>query len=96
MTTAPLNKDARMELKTTGETKDLLMTATVMSGLDTTAFVLETAVECARDVVTDQATLRLSLAGQRRFADLMAHPPSKPTEAMLRLAALPDLSERRG
>lgn len=94
--TATQHKDARMELKTNGETKDLLMKAAVMSGMDTSAFVLGAAVERARDVVDDHSAIRLSMAGQRRFADLMANPPSTPTDAMKRLAALPDLPERRG
>ncbi|MBA3773112.1 MAG: DUF1778 domain-containing protein [Ramlibacter sp.] len=94
MTTATL-KDARMELKTTGETKELLAKAAAMSGVDMTAFVLGAAVERARDVIEDHSSIVLSLAGQRRFAELMANPP-KPTEAMKKLAALSDLPERRG
>lgn len=95
MTTATL-KDRRMELKTSYETKDLLTKAAAMSGMDTSAFVLGAAVERARNVVENHSTIRLSMSGQRRFAELMTNPPSKPTDAMKRLAALPDLPERRG
>ena len=88
-------KDARMELKTTGPTKELLAKAAAMSGVDMTSFVLAAAVEKARDVIADHSAIHLSLEGQRRFAELLASTP-QPTKAMKRLAALPDLPERRG
>ena len=95
MTTATL-EDRRMDLKTSYETRDLLTTAAAMSGMDTTALVLGAAVERARSVMQNHSTMGLSMSGQRRFAMLMTNPPSKPTDAMKRLAALPDLPERRG
>ncbi len=39
--------------------------------------------------------VELRSSGQRRFAELMANPPSNSTEGMKRLAALPDFAERR-
>ena len=89
-------KLARLELKTTGDTKELLLRAAAMSGLDMTAFVLAAAVERARDVITDHSTISLSLDGQRRFAEFLANPSMAPTQAMRSLVSLPDLPERRG
>jgi uncharacterized protein (DUF1778 family) len=94
MTTATL-KDARMELKTTGDTKDLLAKAAAMSGVDMSAFVLGAAVDKARNVISEHSVIALSLEGQRRFAELLANPPKGPTEAMKKLGALPDFPERR-
>ena len=97
MTTVTTNrKEARMELKTTSEAKELLGRAAAMSGLGMTAFVIGAALERARGVIEDHSSIVLSIAGQRRFAELMANPPRQPTEAMKRLAALPDLPERLG
>jgi uncharacterized protein (DUF1778 family) len=67
-----------------------------MSGLDMTAFLLGAAVDKARGVVADQSVIQLSLEGQRRFAQLLANPPMRPTEAMKRLGELSPLPERRG
>ena len=88
MRTAAL-KQARMELKTTEDMKDLIVRAASLMGIDVTAFVLGPAAERAQQVIANQTAIQLSLDGQRRFAALAKQPP-KPTAAMHALGNLPD------
>jgi uncharacterized protein (DUF1778 family) len=82
-------KQARMELKTTNDMKDIIFRAAAIMGIDVTAFVLGPAAERAQQVINNHSTIQLSLDGQRRFAELMQNPPA-PTEAMKALGELPD------
>lgn len=93
MQTAPL-KPARMELKTTHDAKELLNRAAALDGMDLTSFVLGSAIERARQVLSDHAIIALSKSGQATLAGLLAKPP-KPTEAMKQLMSLPDFSARK-
>ena len=93
MQTAPL-KPARMELKTTYDAKELLNQAATLDGMDLTSFVLGSAIERARQVLSDHAIIALSKSGQATLAGLLAKPP-KPTEAMKQLMSLPDFSARK-
>lgn len=95
MTAATL-KDARIELKTTADKKELVARAAALSGVDMSAFMIGAAVDKALGVVADHSVIQLSLEGQRRFAQLLADPPKGPTEAMKKLGELPPLPERRG
>jgi uncharacterized protein (DUF1778 family) len=89
-------RQARMELKTTSDTKDLLTQAAAVNGIDLTAFVLGPAVEKARKVLSEHATITLTKEGQLTLARILNGPPEQPTEAMRQLMALPDLPTRRG
>jgi uncharacterized protein (DUF1778 family) len=93
MQTAPL-KAARMELKTTHDAKELLNQAATLDGMDLTSFVLGSAIERARKVLSDHAIIALSKSGQATLAGLLAKPP-KPTEAMTQLMSLPDFPARK-
>lgn len=88
MNTAAL-KHARMELKTTEEIKDMISQAAKLLGLDATSFVLGLAAERAREVLSKHSIIKLSLDGQKRFAELCKTPPP-PTSAMKKLKNLPD------
>lgn len=90
---ATLRKDARIELKTTFETKDIIVQAATALGMDASAFLLLDAVDRARKVLLDQKVIRLSCEEQKLFAELMRNPP-KPTEAIKKLWDSPDLPER--
>jgi len=92
MNTAPL-KHARMELKTTEDIKDMISQAATLLGLDSTSFVLGIAAERAREVLSKHAVIKLSLEGQKRFAELSKNPPP-PTAAMKKLKNLPDFATR--
>lgn len=83
-----------MELKTTHDAKELLNRAAALDGMDLTSFVLGSAIERARQVLSDHAIIALSKSGQATLAGLLAKPP-KPTEAMKQLMSLPDFSARK-
>jgi uncharacterized protein (DUF1778 family) len=93
MQTATL-KLARMELKTTFDAKDLLNRAAALDGMDLTSFVLGSAIERARKVVSDHALISLTKSGQVALAGLLADPP-RPTEAMNELMRMPDFAQRK-
>ena len=93
MNTATL-KHARMELKTTEDIKDMISQAATLLGLDSTSFVLGLAAERAREVLSKHSVIKLSLDGQKRFAELSKNPPPA-TVAMKKLKNLPDFSTRR-
>lgn len=74
-------KDARMELKTTRETKELLSKAAILDGMDLSAFMLASGIEKARAVLRDHAAINLSAEGQLQLVKLL-QAPAEPTEAM--------------
>jgi len=86
-------KDARMELKTTKETKDLLSKAAILNGMDLSAFMLASATEKARSILWDHAAIHLSSEGQQKLVDLLAEQPA-PTEAMKHFRDTPRLKVR--
>ena len=86
-------RQARMELKTTTDMKDLLSQAAALDGLDLTSFVLGPAIEKARKVLSEHASIALSQKGQAALIKLL-QTPSQPTHAMKDLMALPDLPIR--
>src|SRR5687767_7709752 len=88
-------RDARMEFKTTDETKRLLSQAAALDGMDLTSFVLGPAIEKARRVLVDHARTSLAMQSQTKLAALLRAPRQKPTAAMQALMALPDLKERQ-
>ena len=90
--TLPL-RQARMEFKTTADMKDLLNQAAALDGLDLTSFVLGPAIEKARQVLSQHASIALSREGQAVLAHLL-HTQQQPTPAMTTLMALPDLPVR--
>lgn len=87
-------KPARMELKTTYDAKELLNQAAALDGTDLTSFVLGSAIEKARKVVSDHAIIALTKSGQATLVGLLAE-PAKPTEAMQQLMSLPDFAARQ-
>jgi uncharacterized protein (DUF1778 family) len=87
-------RQARMELKTTADMKDLLSRAAALDGLDLTSFVLGPAIEKARKVLSEHASIALSHKGQTALVQLINASP-KPTKAMKDLMALPDLPTQR-
>jgi uncharacterized protein (DUF1778 family) len=75
--------------------KDLLTQAAALDGLDLTAFVLGPAIEKARQVLSQHATIGLSQQGQLALAQLI-RTPQRATQAMTDLMALPDLPASSG
>lgn len=86
-------KNARLELKTTRETKELLSKAAILDGMDLSAFMLASAIEKARSILRDHAAITLSAEGQLQLAKLLKAQP-EPTEAMKALRQQPRLKVR--
>lgn len=86
-------KDARMELKTTNSLKEMLKTAASIAGQDLTSFVLASAEERAKSVLSDYNSLSLSHKEQASFMDALTN-PSKPTKALKDLMSAESLVER--
>lgn len=87
-------RQARMELKTTSEMKEMLSQAAVLDGLDLTSFVLGPAIEKARKVLSEHASITLAKQGQLALVQLL-QAPKRPTKAMKDLMDLPDLPARK-
>jgi uncharacterized protein (DUF1778 family) len=85
-------RQARMELRTSESMKELLVKAASLDGMDLTAFVLVSAIEKARQVVKDHATINLSNQGQLNLVEALRN-PGQPTPAMKELMALPALEK---
>jgi uncharacterized protein (DUF1778 family) len=91
MQTATTNlRLARMEFKTTTDMKDLLGQAAALDGMDLTSFVLSSAIDKARKVLNEHASIGLAKQGQLALAQLLQS-EQRPTLAMTDLMALPDL-----
>lgn len=86
-------KNARVELKTTQEAKELLTKAAALDGLDLSTFLLLPAIEKARAILRDHALIAMSAEAQAKLAELLLAQP-EPTEAMRELRALPRLKAR--
>ena len=86
-------KDARMEIKTSNSMKEMLKTAAALTGQDLTSFVLASAEERAKSVLSDYKSLSLSDEEQARFMDVLAN-PAKPTQALKELMSAESLVER--
>lgn len=93
-TTAVPLRQARMELKTTADMKEMLSQAAALDGLDLTSFVLGPAIEKARKVLSEHASISLARQGQATLVQLLQESP-QPTQALLNLMALPDLPLRK-
>ena len=86
-------KNARMELKTTNNMKEMLKTAAALSGQDLTSFVLASAEEHAKTVLSDYQSLSLSREEQADFMQALTN-PSEPTQALRDLISEENLVER--
>ena len=86
-------KDARMELKTTKSLKDMLNSAASLVGQDLTAFVLASAEQRAKSVLSEYQSLSLLHQEQVDFMAVLAK-PSKPTKALKKLMSTERLVER--
>jgi uncharacterized protein (DUF1778 family) len=91
METMAMPMRARMELKTTPGMKDLLQSAAALEGLDLTAFVISSAAEKARTVLTAHAQITQNVNQQLALVRLLTS-PAKPTQAMKDLMNLPDFA----
>ena len=87
-------RQARMELKTTSQMKEMLGRAAALDGLDLTSFVLGPAIEKARKVLSQHASITLARQGQLALVQLL-QAQNQPTQTMQDLMALPDFAVRK-
>lgn len=86
-------KNARVELKTTKEAKELLTKAAILEGVDLSSFMLSSSIEKARKILLDHTSIALSEEGQAKLVNLLQNQTS-PTEEMVELRRLPRLQVR--
>ena len=87
-------KVARVEFKTTPDTKELLSAAALLDGLDLTSFILSSAIDKARQVLSQHASITLSKKAQENLVNCL-NDESGPTEEMKVLMSLPDFPVRK-
>lgn len=67
--TAHALRQARMEFKTTTDMKELLSQAAALDGLDLTSFVLGSAIEKARQVLSQHTSIALARKARQAWRD---------------------------
>jgi uncharacterized protein (DUF1778 family) len=85
MVTKAVNRDDRIELRTTKEEKRLLASAAAYARLDVTSFIMRSVLPTARKVVDRAERIVLSRRDTERVLKLLENPP-KPTPALLAAA----------
>ena len=83
-------KDARLDLKTTQQNKELLAQAALIRGVDMTSFIIEQALRAARQVI-EQA--ELNQAEQNALFNALSNPES-PSEKLRELLSAGTFGER--
>ncbi len=81
-----VTKDARVELKTSSNSKDLLREAASAAGLDLSAFILSAALERAESVLDNQRRRQLSEKSWQQVNQLLSEPaaPTLALQALMR------------
>jgi uncharacterized protein (DUF1778 family) len=79
-------KNARVELKTSAELKDMLREAAAAAGLDLSAFILNAALERAESVLDNQRRRQLSIQSWQQVNQLLSEPaaPTLALQALMR------------
>ncbi|MFD3223697.1 type II toxin-antitoxin system TacA family antitoxin [Rahnella aceris] len=79
-------KNARVELKTSPDLKDLLREAAAAAGLDLSAFILSAALERAESVLDNQRRRQLSSQSWQQVNQLLSEPaaPTLALQALMR------------
>ncbi|CAA0320511.1 DUF1778 domain-containing protein [Klebsiella pneumoniae] len=79
-------KNARVELKTSSDLKEVLREAAMAAGLDLSAFILNAALERAESVLDNQRRRELSEQSWQQLNQLMSEPaaPTLALQALMR------------
>ena len=83
---ANVGRSARIEARIAPDALALVKRAADLEGRSVSDFVVAAAGEAARRAIEREQVIRLSVADQERFADLLLHPP-EPTGALRRAKA---------
>ena len=86
-------KDARIDIKTTAETKAFLKAAAALEGLNMSSFIISAAMQHASEVIKAHKIMNLSPEDQLNFANLIKSSVG-PTQAMEELRGMPRLKVR--
>ena len=93
MVALALKKDARLDLKTTVQNKELLAQAALLRGVDMTTFIMMPALRAAREVV--ELNEKMQLNQQEQYALFAAlSKSSQPTDGLKELLSAGTFSER--
>ena len=93
MVALALKKDARLDLKTTAQNKELLAQAAMLRGVDMTTFIMMPALKAAREVIELNEKLQLDRQEQDALFAALSK-PSKPTDGLKELLSAGTFSER--
>jgi uncharacterized protein (DUF1778 family) len=79
-------KNARLELKTSTDLKEMLREAAAAAGLDLSAFILNAAIERAEHVLDNQRRRQISDASWQQVNQLLSEPaaPTLALQALMR------------
>ena len=86
-------RDATINLRLSGQTRDLIDTAASVSGTTRTEFVLESARRRAIDVMLDQRVFVLDDAGWKAFNRVLDNPPAPNAKLKALMARKPPWKE---
>ena len=90
MVALALKKDARLDLKTTLQNKELLAQAALLRGVDMTSFIIEPALKAAKEIIEK---MHLQNIEQEALFNALSK-PSAPTERLKDLLSAGTFSER--
>ena len=83
---ADVGRSARIEARIAPDALALVKRAADLEGRSVSDFVVAAAGEAARCAIEREQVIRLSVADQERFADLLLYPP-EPNDALRRAKA---------
>ena len=93
MVAVTLKKDARLDLKTTAQNKELLAQAAMLRGVDMTTFIMMPALKAAREVLELNEKVQLDRQEQHALFKALST-KSKPTNDLKKLLSSGTFSER--
>lgn len=86
-------KDSRFDTKINSGLKEMLKRASMLEGVDLSAFIISAASKRAREVIQDSESLSLKSDEYKKFMSILDNPP-KATKELKDLMKLDDLDER--
>jgi len=78
-------RDDRISLRSTPETKQQIITASAILGITATEFILSIVKKEAKKIISKAETVTLNNTNRDKFLDLLDNPP-EPNKALLKLA----------
>lgn len=78
MTTKDRRRTARIEARVAPDTLAMVKRAAEIQGRTVSDFVVTAAQEAARRAIEDTEVIRLTIEGQRQFAEAILNPPAPP------------------